>query len=107
MQIISNGSKWAGQAPDTIDTLIDVLGRETLDPRFEDYGDFISTSESDPTFVWVFGNFQTVSHVFNISGSREELVGVIQAIEANKETADYKEARRLLTMYREDSVAAL
>lgn len=33
--ILSNGSKWAGQDPDSIQTLLDVLGDNVLDPMFE------------------------------------------------------------------------
>ncbi|EBM5152882.1 pyruvate dehydrogenase, partial [Salmonella enterica subsp. enterica serovar Typhimurium] len=32
--ILSNGSKWAGQDPDSIQTLLDVLGDNVLDPMF-------------------------------------------------------------------------
>lgn len=35
--ILSNGSKWAGQDPDSIQTLLDVLGDNVLDPMFEQY----------------------------------------------------------------------
>jgi hypothetical protein len=40
--IISNGSKWAGEKPDTIDDLLNVLNKYTLDPNFEKYGNFVN-----------------------------------------------------------------
>lgn len=97
IRIVSNGSKWHGQAPDSIATLIEVLKTETLDPTFENYGNFITypTIEHD-NLVRLFGNFQTVSHVFQIYGTEAELRGVIEAIRANQARDDYKAARKAL-----------
>lgn len=41
LKIISNGSKWAGEQPDSIEQLIKVLEQYPLDPTFEKYGNFI------------------------------------------------------------------
>jgi hypothetical protein len=90
MRIISNGSKWAGEEPDSLETLLEVLRSETLDPRFEERGSFVTRTDSGR--VRIFGNFLTVSHVFNIDGTEEELAQAIGAIEANKQSERYKRA---------------
>ncbi len=89
MHIESNGSKWAGQAPDTVEQLLDVLKRETLDPSFERFGRFFY--ESSPNWT-AFGNFLTVSHVFNITGTAEELEPLRVAIEAARNRPEYVRA---------------
>lgn len=91
--IISNGSKWAGQSPDTIDTLIAVLQRETLDPSFERHGNFAMEMESD--YVLFFGNFLTVSHVFNITSSDPDvIIRLRKAIRENQAKPEYITARK-------------
>ena len=90
MRIISNGSKWAGEAPDSLETLVEVLRTETLDPRFEERGSFVTRTGSGT--VRIFGNFLTVSHVFNIEGTEQELADAINAIEANKRSEGYLRA---------------
>ncbi len=40
------GSKWAGEAPDTVADLLAMLAKEPLDPRFEEHGDF--ATHGDP-----------------------------------------------------------
>jgi hypothetical protein len=102
--IQSNGSKWAGDQPDSIEGLIDVLKTQTLNPIFEQYGDF---AETDPRFyksgelcypdnpgtVHFFGNFYTVSHVFNIDTDDAETIATLRGlIAANKATAAYRQA---------------
>lgn len=98
MNIISNGSKWAGEAPDSLEKLIEVLGVETLDPIHEDFGNFVQV---DGDSVHVFGNFCTRSHVFNIRGTVDELRHVIDAIDAAKKRPDYIKARERLTASRD------
>lgn len=94
MRIESNGSKWLGESPDTVDVLIDVLKNNSLDPRFampkkrgaplkkratlEDYFYRVDTGE------WcAFGNFLEVSHVFRIFGTLKEMAGIRDAIAKN------------------------
>jgi hypothetical protein len=106
IKIISNGSKWAGQEPDTIEELLNALNRYTLDPTFEKYGNFVN---SDP--VWlkpevaekykgctvIFGNFIDCSHVFRIVTDDAEIIAALsEAIERNKETAEYKTFKKEL-----------
>ncbi len=90
MRIVSNGSKWAGEEPDSLEKLLEVLRTEILDPRFEERGSFVARTSNG--IVRIFGNFLTVSHVFNIEGTEEELSEAIEAIEANKQTEGYKRA---------------
>ena len=90
MRIMSNGSKWAGEEPDSVETLLEVLRSETLDPRFEEHGSI--TTRTSHGRVRIFGNFLTLSHVFNIEGTEEELAEIIEAIEANKQSEGYKRA---------------
>jgi hypothetical protein len=92
MEIISNGSKWAGEEPDSLETLIEVLtnGKDVLDSTFENYGNFIWEENG----VWnAFGNFETVSHVFNITGTAEELRPLAEAIQKNVSSLAYISAK--------------
>ena len=102
--IQSNGSKWAGEDPDTIEELLRVLKVEPLDKTFEKYGDFFSRVHRedfihpDLNFAkeWdgsmhFFGNFRLYSHVFNIhTFDQAIIVSLISAIEDNKQREDYK-----------------
>ena len=90
VEISSNGSKWLGQEPDTVEQLIEVLRTETLDPTFEDHGYF--AEKDGPGRVRIFGNFLTCSHVFNIRGPRKALAGLIRAIKKNTSSVRYSQA---------------
>ena len=105
IDIIFNGSEWAGEPPDTIDKLLEVLSRHTLDPRFEKYGNFVCADTSDkyirdghlqaiPGAFRFFGNFIDISHVFNIRTDEPAIIKALtDAIEANKQTQAYLENR--------------
>lgn len=56
--IHSNGSKWAGEEPDSLDTLCEVLQSNPLDRSFEEFGNFIikPTVKYDRV-VHFWGNF--------------------------------------------------
>lgn len=98
--INSNGSKWSGQNPDSIETLLNVLDSNALDPAFEEYGDFY---EMRPMLMGgsmsahkhhFFGNFFDVSHVFNIDTDDDIIAKrIIQAVWKNKRTAAYTAAK--------------
>lgn len=93
--IHSNGSKWAGQEPDSIATLLEVLASTPLDPTFEKYGDFAYNAETHDGTVRFFGNFYLVSHVFRIDSNDPEVCDALfAAIRANKATDEYKQAKR-------------
>lgn len=94
MKIISNGSKWLGQEPDSIETLIALLEREPLDPSFEAYGNFVYQVE-DNSGNWIaHGNFFHYSHVFQIEGTLAEITPILLAILENQSSAAYKDARK-------------
>ncbi|MFC6673999.1 pyruvate dehydrogenase [Marinobacterium aestuariivivens] len=103
--ILSNGSKWAGSSPDSIQILLDVLGKEVLDPMFERYhcyraypfSPLLKTGRNEAMFTpWLgakrfFGNFLTVSHVFNIISKDSEVIEALSdAIRKNMETEEYQ-----------------
>lgn len=98
--IMSNGSKWGGESPDLIETLLERLRDYALDRVFEEYGNFVSRpvrwheenaiSRTVPDATGFFGNFRELSHVFTIYSNDptviERLVG---AIRANQLRPDY------------------
>ena len=86
MNITSNGSKSVGEPLDSVEKLLEVLKTETLDPKFEKYGNFVTFQNGQ---LHVFGNFVTVSHVFNISGTVDEMRPLARAIKEAKRRVDY------------------
>jgi len=115
LTINSNGSKWYGEQPDSIDKLIEVLGQHTLDPRFEKHGNFIYKPyhakrdeqgefvddldkpifPDHPDAVNIWGNFLEVSHVFNIHTDEPVVIDRLSAaIRANQATPAYQQARK-------------
>ncbi len=88
--IESNGSKWLGQAPDPISVLIEVLGKHPLDRSFEAYGNFIREPDTAHDATGFFGNFLTLSHVFNIRTDDTAVIDALtHAIRANQQRPDY------------------
>jgi len=100
--ITSNGSKWAGQSPDSIELLLEVLANNPLDRRFEAYGDFIYGLDSEHGYTtaelraaavgWVsfHGNFFKLSHVFNIRSNDSKVIEQLtSAIRSNQKRPDY------------------
>jgi len=84
--VYSNGSKMAGQAPDSIGELLEVLKREPLDRYLFD-GHFITPHGNTVRF---FGNFLTVSHVFNIDTDDPDVIQPLtRAIRRNQRTPAY------------------
>jgi hypothetical protein len=106
--IHSNGSKWAGQQPDSIETLLAVLAETPLDPAFENYGAFFYRLDDPehgyPTekdrgtaagVVQFFGNFFNLSHGFTIDSDDPETVTALSdAIRANMAGEAYQAVRR-------------
>ncbi len=89
--IHSNGSKWLGEAPDTIEQLIEVLKTNRLDfsrfgchgfVNFRDNNGF-SNEQYHRHNVQISGNFIDISHSFDIEGVYADLENVIHAIEEN------------------------
>lgn len=103
LRIKSNGSKWAGQSPDSLGKLIEVLGEYALDRSISKFGGFISKS---PKFSKEFyadlgslpeqtvhfsGNFFALSHVFSIITDDVETIRILtKAIRKNTRRADYR-----------------
>ncbi len=86
--INSNGSKWAGESPDSIAALIERLKQYPLAKWFQDFGNFIIKGESG--LVTFFGNFSTVSAVFNIDTDDEATIEKLWvAIRLNQLRPDY------------------
>jgi hypothetical protein len=100
-----NGSKWAGEAPDALETFCKSLAADALDPTFEDYGDFGHEVHRDhwagilpekyARYTWTFwGNFLEVAGAFSIFSNHAPTIERIQAlIGANQQRADYQAAR--------------
>lgn len=104
--IQSNGSKWAGDEPDTIPELLAVLARTPLDPMYERCGGFVSevkpahflTDTGRAALGWAryyfSGNFYLVSHSFGIYTDDPDIFGpLLAAIEANTRTPAYQQAK--------------
>lgn len=118
LRVISNGSRWMGEEPATVEELLEVMARTPLDPRFEDYGGFIGDTRGakpagynaagkrcyidtgpiypeHPQAVRFWGNFFELSHVFEIDTDDPETIEKItRAIRANQSTPAYKAARK-------------
>ncbi len=94
-EILSNGSKWGGEEPDTIEQLIEVLKTHTIQEWFfEKY--LVKHTEKRTVSVLCpirkekgnyifFGNFEEVSHVFRIITDDLEVIKSLRtAIMNNK-----------------------
>jgi hypothetical protein len=89
--------------PDTVENIMHDLERYTLDPVFEDYGDFVNRSPEwlDETHAEkykgctvVSGNFLTYSHAFYLITDDEGIISQISAaVDRNKGTTEYQAAR--------------
>ena len=76
--IYSNGSKTLGEKPDTLEKLYEVLSKNTLE-------DFSSIEKLENGFVRFLGNFEEISHVFNIDSSDPKVIAnLTSAIVLNK-----------------------
>ena len=118
--VMSCGSKWAGDEPNDVSVLLDMLAKHPLDPRFEyrephfytvdpcegvvnpQYGEVEGAEHwidgprlySCDGVVRFFGNFLTYSHGFLIDTNHAPTVeALIAAINANVTTDAYKAAR--------------
>ncbi|MCR4307490.1 MAG: hypothetical protein NUV80_02940 [Candidatus Berkelbacteria bacterium] len=115
--IVSNGSKWAGESPDDVANLLQVLTETPLDPSFENYGNFICPDPCegvrdngkwvdgkrlfDVSMTHFHGNFFTLSHVFSIyTNDPETIQALTKAIKENQATKAYKEAKTALFAHR-------
>lgn len=92
-EIWSNGSKWAGQEPDDLETLLAVMEIETLDPHgFHPHAFNVGHGR-----VHFFGNFIGYSHVFSIESDDKDVCDrLFAALRAAHATQEYKDALREL-----------
>ena len=92
--IVSNGSRFFGEAPGTVADLLRALAAATLDPRFEAHGGRFARRDR-ATGVWRFhGNFLTVSHVFDVRSDDPAVVGPLRrAIARARDRKAYRDAR--------------
>lgn len=86
--IYSNGSKLAGDTPDSIEKLVEVLKGYDLDLEMFACLGFVKFLGKDTRYyreskVSIQGNFKNISHVFHIEGLYADLEHVIKAIEKN------------------------
>lgn len=92
-----------GQANDTIKELKETLKNYTLDPAFEPYGNFVNRAPEWENIEYherfkgcttIFGNFLTLSHVFNIIADDELLISEIEELVAQNITRpEYQAAK--------------
>lgn len=91
------GTTWAGQGLDRIEDLMAALARETLDPTFEEFGNFVLESEPPAIpagYVRFWGNFYTLSYVFSVDTDDLALIKrLTDAIRANQATPAYAQAK--------------
>ncbi len=107
--ITQNGSRWAGEAPADLAALLEMLASYTLDPRFEEYGNFIderaiSCRDEQPLYpvgyVKFWGYFFTISHGFEVITNDPQVVAEITAaIRANQAAPAYADAKKAKTVY--------
>lgn len=86
-EILSNGSKWAGEAPDPIEVLFDRLEKNTLLRRFSPF-----IHDQGLGRFSFRGNFIDVSHNFNIQTNDPAVIDqMTRAIRKNEETPEFLE----------------
>jgi hypothetical protein len=79
--ITSNGSKWYGQDPDSIEILKERLKKYDLDIcQFAVYGfvDYLQNGNCR-----ILGNFSQISAVFNIEGPEHQMLVLVDLIKKN------------------------
>ena len=90
---------------DTKENILKDLAEYTLDPVFEEYGNFVymSTWEDEQAaekykgLTAISGNFLTYSHAFRLLTDDVELIEELaKAIRKNQETEEYKQAKARL-----------
>ena len=100
LKIVSNGSKWAGEQPDSIEQLIKVLEQYPLDPTFEKYGNFIVSNPNKIDHKYAgctvfFGNFYSYSHFFNIVTDEPGIISrLTEAVKKNINSPEYVQVKK-------------
>lgn len=87
---------------DTKENILKDLAEYTLDPVFEEYGNFVymptwedeQSAEKYKGLTAISGNFLTYSHAFRLLTDDVELIEELtKAIKKNQETEEYKQAK--------------
>ena len=90
---------------DTKENILKDLEQHTLDPVFEDYGNFVympawedkEVAEKYKGLTAICGNFLTYSHAFRLLTDDTELIEELTtAIRKNQSTEEYKQAKERL-----------
>lgn len=76
-----NGSKFAGEEPDTLDVLFERLKTEKLDPRLKPIADNLGNG-----IIRYSGNFETYSHAFSIETNDPDLIVKLNKAISDNET---------------------
>jgi len=97
--IYSNGSKWNGQDPDSIDKLIEILSSHIIEESFftsyrsnpyesekpAEYANLCPIKKNEEGNTIFFGNFEELSHVFRIETNDQDVINKLStAIKNNK-----------------------
>lgn len=100
-QVINPEKPWSFM-DDTKENILKDLVEYTLDPVFEEYGNFVymptwcdkESEEKYKGLTAISGNFLTLSHAFRLLTDDEELIKELtEAIRRNQETEEYKQAK--------------
>lgn len=103
---VVNPDKPGSFMKDTKENILHDLECYTLDPVFEEYGNFVykpiwmnkeAEKRYDKGFTIICGNFETYSHAFRVYTDDEELIKEFtEAIRKNQATEEYKAAKKRL-----------
>lgn len=102
---VINPDKPGSFMKDTKKNILHDLEHYTLDPVFEEYGNFVykptwidkEVKEKYKGCTAISGNFETYSHAFNVYTDDEELINEFtEAIRKNQATEEYKAAKKRL-----------
>lgn len=100
-QVINPEKPWSFM-DDTKENILKDLAEYTLDPTFEDYGNFVyiptwcdkELAEKYKGLTAINGNFLTFSHAFRLLTNDVKLIRELtEAIRKNQETEEYKQAK--------------
>ena len=100
-QVINPEKPWSFM-DDTKENILKDLAEYTLDPTFEDYGNFVyvptwcdeESAEKYKGLTAIDGNFLIFSHAFRVLTDDSELIEELtKAIRKNQETEEYKQAK--------------
>ena len=102
--MVSNGSKFAGEKPDSIETLIERLERFTLNPFLG--ASLLPYSVRSTRRLHVFGNFLEISAVFQVRTHEDEVSErLCQAVWLNLNSARFQTAANAYPCFPQGTLA--